>query len=136
MAIAVSLLLLVTLSQEYVTAGTSDTFYFQTTGVLLLAVGDWFNLLLAIVFSLGALMLYWLFYRTKLVPSWLALWGFIGAILYLAAPLIIMFDPQNPTLSLESGFGMLMIPLALQEMVFAIWLIVKGFNSSSTVAEA
>ena len=23
-----------------------------------------------------------------------------------------------------------MIPLALQEMVFAVWLIIKGFNSS------
>ena len=92
--------------------------------------------MLAIVFSLGALMLYYVFYVTGLVPRWLSGWGFIGAILYLAAPIIIMFNPQDPTLSLDSGFGMLMIPLALQEMVFAIWLIVKGFNSSASVAEA
>ena len=85
--------------------------------------------MLAIVFCLGALMIYYLFFRTRLIPRWLSGWGFVGAILYLAAPLWIMFDPNHPPLSLDSGVGILMAPLALQEMVLAVWLIVKGFNN-------
>ncbi len=131
--IVVCWLTLITLSQAFITAGEPDATYFQLLGTLLLGTVDWFNLILAIVFCLGALMLYWLFYRTKLVPGWLALWGFVGAILYLAAPLLNMFDPQHPAPSLGTGVGLLMAPLALQEMVFAVWLIIKGFDASAPI---
>ncbi len=83
---------------------------------------------LAMVFSLGAMMLGWLFYRTRIIPRWLALWGFFGAMLYFVAPLIVMFDIQNLELSLTTSVGWLLGPLAIQEMVFAVWLIMKGFE--------
>ena len=76
-------------------------------------------------------MYYYVFYRSGFIPRWLSVWGLIGAILYLAAALLNMFDPQHPTLSVTSGLGILMAPLAVQEMVFALWLIVKGFNPSA-----
>ncbi len=120
--IVICWLLLISLSQ----IGMSETSTMMSA--LLLETTDWFNLMLAIVFSLGALMIYYLFFQSRLIPRWLSGWGFIGAILYLAAPLVIMFDPQHPPLSLASGIGILMAPLALQEMVLAVWLIVKGFN--------
>jgi hypothetical protein len=125
-AMVISWLLLVSLSQAYTTAGAPDAYYFQTLGTLLLAAGDWINQILAIVFSLGALMIYYLFYQSKLIPRWLSVWGLIGAILYLAVPLLVLF-----------GFKLeiLMGPLALQEMVLAVWLIVKGFNSSVLISE-
>ena len=78
--------------------------------------------MLSLVFSLGALMIYYLFYQTHLIPRWLSLWGLIGATLYLAEPLLAMFGAE---------YEILFILLALQEMVFALWLIVKGFNPSS-----
>ena len=78
--------------------------------------------------------LYWLFFKTKLVPNWLALWGLIGAVLYFVAPIANMFDAQHLPLSLGVKWGYLMIPLAIQEMVFALWLIVKGFNPSAELA--
>ncbi len=126
-AIVISWLLLLTLGREYIKAGTPDVSYFQLLGTLLLKAGDWIAQILAIVFSIGALVIYYLFYQSKLIPRWLSIWGLIGAILYLAAPLLAMF-----------GFVLeiLMAPLAVQEMVLAVWLIVKGFNSSPIASES
>ena len=121
--IVICWLLILSLSQ----AETTDITTALST--LLLDTTYWLNLMLAIVFCLGALMIYYLFFRTRLIPRWLSGWGFIGAILYITAPLVIMFDPQHPPLSLDSGVGLLMAPLALQEMVLAVWLIIKGFNA-------
>jgi len=83
--------------------------------------------LVAIPFVLGALMFYVLLFRSRLVPRWLSVWGLVGAALYIVAPLGNMFG-----LSL----GVLMAPLAVQEMVMAVWLIAKGFNSSPIAAES
>jgi len=83
--------------------------------------------LVAIPFVLGALMFYVLLFRSRLVPRWLSVWGLVGAALYIVAPLGNMFG-----LSL----GVLMAPLAVQEMVMAVWLIAKGFNSSAIAAES
>jgi len=134
MALVVSMLLLLTLSQEYVKAGAPDPSYFQTLGTLLQAAGVGIEQLLAIVFCLGALMLYYLFYISRLIPRWLAVWGLVGAALYLAAPLISMVGSQHWAVSLTSPLAILIAPLAIQEMVFAVWVIVKGFNSPAIVA--
>jgi hypothetical protein len=83
--------------------------------------------LLAIPFALGALMFSFLLYQSRLVPRWLSTWGLAGAALYLVAPLGSMFE-----LSLD----VLMAPLALQEMVLAVWLIARGFNPSAIAAES
>jgi len=126
----ISWLLLLTLSQEYVKAGAPDASYFQTSGELLLAVGDWAGhvVLDVAVFPLGALIFYGLLYQSKLVPRWISGWGLIAAILYWAAGFLIMFALVIP---MSTMAVVLNLPLALQEMVLAVWLIVKGFNSSA-----
>lgn len=121
---------LLTLSQEYVKAGALDASYFQTLGTLLLAVRDWATFSLApIGFSLGALMYYYIFYQSKLIPRWLSGWGFIAIALHLSAALLFTFGEEPfSTITL-----LLNIPILLQEMVLAVWLIVKGFNPSANV---
>ncbi|MCP4419307.1 MAG: DUF4386 domain-containing protein [Chloroflexi bacterium] len=126
-AIVISMLLLLTVSKEYVSAGTPDAPYFQTLGTLLLEAGVWLGAMLDFVFSLGALIIYYLFYKTNLIPRWLSVWGLIGGLLYFAEPVLAMFG---------SEFEILFAPLALQEMVLAIWLIVKGFNPSAIGSES
>jgi hypothetical protein len=96
-------------------------------GFVRTAVGVTWDQLIAIPFALGALMFYVLLYRSQLVPRWLSTWGLVGATLYLLPPLGSMFG-----LSL----GVLMAPLAVQEMVMAVWLIAKGFSPSAIAAEA
>jgi len=118
----ISWLLLITLSQEYVKAGAPDASYFQTLGTLLLEAADWIDYISTLAFGLGALMFYYLLYQSKLIPRWLSGWGLIGAILVLAVGLLAMFGLD---------LAILWAPLALQEMVLAVWLIVKGFNPSA-----
>jgi len=129
----ISLLSLLTLSQEYVQAAAPDASYFQTLGTSLLAVSAWSHLLGAmIVFSIGALILNYLLYGSKLIPRFISVWGLIGATLLFAAGLLGMFGlSPSSTISI-----FLTIPIGLNEMVLAVWLIGKGFNSSAIVSES
>jgi hypothetical protein len=129
-----SMLTLLTLSQEFAAAGTPDASYFHTSGELLLAVRDWGGhvILDVAVFPLGALIFYSLLYRTKLIPRWLSGVGLVGAILYWTASLFVLFDAIEP---LSTPHIALQAPLGLQEMVLAVWLIVKGFDASAIAVE-
>lgn len=128
----ISYFLLLNLSQVYGKSAVVEA-SLQTLGSSLTATGVWFTLLLGLVFSIGAMMIYLQCFQTRLVPRWLSGWGFIGAILYFIAHIDGIFGAQQE-LSFGTGLGFLMAPLALQEMVFAVWLIVKGFNPSAVAA--
>jgi hypothetical protein len=125
----VCVLALVTVSQEFVHAGAPDASYFQTLGELLLAG---YTVAQAVVpgvfaFSLGALMYYYIFHQSKLVPRWLSVWGLVGVTLGIVNGLYDMFGgTPNETISM-----LLDLPIFVQEMVLAVWLIVRGFNSSA-----
>ncbi len=125
MASAGTWLLLVELSREHAEAASAGAPHFQTLSALL--AGPTAAYLISIAFSLGSLMFYYLFYQSRLIPRWLSVWGLAGAVLYLAAPLLQMFG---------HGFGILMAPLAVAEIVLAVWLIAKGFNRSALAAGA
>ena len=126
MGMVISNFLLLSVSQVYEKTTVSEI-SIQTLGSLLNSAGIWTSMLLGLVFSIGGMMIYILFFQTRLVPRWLSGWGFIGAILYFVAHIDGIFGSQQLP-SFESGLGFLMIPLAVQEMVFAVWMIVKGFN--------
>ncbi len=127
-----SLLTLLTLSQEFIAAGAPVASTFQTLGMLLQTVQYWSgNLLSALAFGLGALMYYIVLYQSKLIPRWLSGWGILGIIMGLAATVLGSFTHD---FSVESVNTLLNIPIGLQEMVFALWLIVKGFNSSAVAS--
>jgi hypothetical protein len=109
-----------------VEAGAPVDSYFQTTGALLVALRDWASILENFPYGLGALILNYVLYRSELVPRLLSVWGLIGAILLIAMGLLRLFG--YPVIFLA-------IPIILNELVLAIWLIVKGFNSSEIVSE-
>lgn len=128
--VATSWLLLLPLSQAYGQAGASDAANFQALGTLLLKTHE-IGSIMTIAFCLGALIFYSLLYRTKLVPRWLSGWGLIAIAPYLAAGLLALFGvitPLSPTYTISQ------LPLALQEMILAVWLIVRGFSSSAIVS--
>jgi hypothetical protein len=80
-----------------------------------------------IVFLIGATMFYWALLRSRLVPRWLSGWGLVAVIPYLAYALLATFGHDSSTTQ-----ALLDAPLGLQEMVLALWLIVRGFNRTAT----
>ncbi|HEX9975923.1 MAG TPA: DUF4386 domain-containing protein, partial [Dehalococcoidales bacterium] len=92
----VGLLSLLTLSQEYVKAGASNASLFQVSGTILLAIRTWAGQLGVVAFTVGAVMYYYVFYQSKLIPRWLSGWGLIGAALSLAAALLTIFGQIIP----------------------------------------
>ena len=124
----VGLLSLLTLSQEYVKAGASNASIIQVSGTTLLAIKKWAGELSVIAFTLGALMYYYVFYQSKLVPRWLSGWGFLAAAASLAAVLLSISGQIVP---FSTIFILLQLPIGLQEYTLAVWLIVEGFNPSA-----
>ena len=129
--LAIGWLMLLPLSQTYVEAGAPATSEFRDWANLLLNA-DEVGSILTTIFRLGALMFYYLLYRSELVPRWLSGWGLIGLVPYLASGLLAMFTVAE---SLSTILVVLQLPVALQEMVLAVWLIVKGFDSSTIASE-
>ena len=125
----IGLVLLLSLSQEFVNAGAPSSSYFQTLGVILLSGYHWVgNVAGTLAFYLGAMMYYYIFYRTKLIPRWLSGWGLVAVSMGIVASTLVMFQVMG---SMSTVQVVLNLPIAVQEMVLAVWLIVKGFNSSA-----
>lgn len=85
-------------------------------------------LLVLIVFSCGTFCFYPLLFKYRLVPRFLSLWGMLGGLMLLTSCLMILFG------RIEIG-GMtdliLSLPIWINEMVLAVWLLTRGLDLSS-----
>jgi hypothetical protein len=98
---------------------------FENMGILIFRLRELLTLTTTYVFSIGAFIFYCILYKSKLTPHWLSLWGIIAIILHFLTGLLIMFGLQTST----STVNLIMnFPIFLQEMVMAVWLIIKGLN--------
>ena len=124
----IALPIFILLSQEFLKSTAPDLLHFQFFGDVLKLGRDLANHVgVMLATGLGNLILFYIFYKTKLIPLWLSSWGFIGNIIAMLASFLILFrliDVISP------HFIVLTVPLVFQEIVLAIWLIVKGFNLS------
>ncbi len=127
-----SLLGLLTVGQQ--ATGSAAPSSFQAIGDAFVAARDWVHGFVAMIpFGVGAFMYYIVLYRSRLVPRWLSGWGLVAVVLSVVATLYAGFTQ-------EFGFttvnNVLSIPIAIQEMVLAVWLIVKGFNAPALASVA
>ena len=115
------------LSREFAAAGAPVASHFQTSGKVLQSSSDLALALAQSVFAVGGVMVYYLLFQSRLVPRWLSVWGLVAAPLFLVASLSLLWTGDaNSTLA-----NILFAPLALQEMVLAVLLIVKGFDATA-----
>jgi len=127
-AVVISILLLLPLGRAFIQAGAPDQSDFQAMGTLLQGAKAISANLTEIVFPLGALMFYYVLYRSRLIPRWISGWGLIAVALFIAEALLNLFGVITPDSIIQT---LLVLPMAVQEMVMAIWLIVKGFDPSA-----
>jgi hypothetical protein len=78
-------------------------------------------------------MYYWVFYQSRLVPRWLSAWGLVAVALVMMSGLLVMLRLTEP---MSTTQVVLALPVAVQEMVMAVWLIAKGFNPTALAAES
>jgi Domain of unknown function (DUF4386) len=126
---AIGALLLVTLSQQAASATAPRSPYFYATGALLRALRDQASLAGVLAFYIGAFMYYWIFFQAGLVPRWLSGWGLAGVVLGFTAGILVLFRVTGYMSTLQVLFN---LPIGVNEMVLAVWLIVKGFSSPAT----
>ena len=124
---ALGFLALVALGNEYIATG-ADSVALQSMANVLYQFQDRLAAVGPIFFLIGATCLYLSFYRTRLIPRWLTVWGLIVVVSSMASALMLFFHIET-----SYGFYLEMV-LAPQEMVMAVWLIVKGFNPSAVAA--
>ncbi|MCP4221805.1 MAG: DUF4386 domain-containing protein [Actinomycetia bacterium] len=122
---AMSSLLLLSLSKDYIATGSLDSSGFDVSGSVVLAAREWTDSLgPAIVFALSALILYSTLYASRLVPRFLSVWGFVGAVMLLVAGVGGLYG-ESPTSARSIA---LTAPIGINEMVLALWLIIRGFD--------
>ena len=125
----ISVLSLLTLSREFVAAGAPDPSSFHSSGIILKAIHDW-TFMLGPLFMLGinTVMYSYIFFKTKLVPRFISILGMTGASSVFICSLFVMFG-VFPQISFWGA--VLAVPVAANEMILAVWLIVKGFNENA-----
>ena len=113
---------LASLSAEYV-AGGQNALALQSLGGL---VNSILKMPMAeFAFGIGALIFYYALYRYKLVPRWLPAFGIVAIVLHITASLLVLLGLQE---HFDTGSLIMNLPIAVQEMVMAVWFIVKGFR--------
>lgn len=113
-------LILLALSKQSISAGTSGDSYLQTLGYSVVETHYLLFDMAMLVLSLGSLLFCYILYRSRLVPRLLSMIGLIGYTGLLASSCLSL-------VGLDVG-GALYIPGAIFELALPIWLIVKGFN--------
>lgn len=124
LVVAIGWLLLAPLG-EAIAAGGGGTSPAGIRVVNLVIDAEAANAVTAVVFCLGGAMFYVLLYRSRIVPRWISAWGLVAIPFYVAAyllPLYGVFDVDAPAQVI------MYIPLAVQEMVLAVWMIARGFR--------
>jgi Domain of unknown function (DUF4386) len=89
---------------------------------------DGASAMLSFVFCLGGVLFYALLYRSRIVPRWIAVWGFVGIPFYVSAYLFSMYGVIGTN---SSAVDVLCLPLAVQEMVLGVWMIARGFRPAA-----
>lgn len=77
----------------------------------------------AIYFCVSVVLLNVLLFRSRLVPRWISVWALIAVVPYLTGAVLVLTKVLT-----QSQAGALFVPLAINEMVLAVWLLTKGFT--------
>lgn len=127
---AIGALLLVNLSR--LAAAGAEASSSSTTGALLQALRDRASMTGILAFYLGGTMYYVIFFRSRLIPRWLSGWGIAGTTLGLTAALLVFFGVTDMFTTIQVALN---VPIFLNELVLAAWLLLRGFSPTAAATE-
>ena len=104
-------------------SGAQDAANLLSAGATLNAIAD--SSVTVFFFTAGALIFYTALYKYKLVPRWISGIGIIAVLLHFASGIMTISGLQE---NFDTGSLIMNMPIAAQEMILALWLIVKGFR--------
>lgn len=107
-------------SEEFVNAGAPEPSYLHTLGNIYFDSAQFGYDMHLFVFSIGAILFYYLFLKSKSIPLVLSIWGIIAAFLVLITTLLIIFDIHLGIIAL--------LPNMLFELAIGAWIIIKGLR--------
>lgn len=120
---------LVGLSGELTTASASDVAELAARATSALDANDVAYQIAMAALGVASLFFCALLFRARLVPRFLAVWGFVGYAVFFVGAVLELLG--------AAGWGLpLSIPGGLFELVLGVWLIVKGFSSRPASAPA
>ncbi len=131
-AVFIAIMVLFILAQipigsEYLEAGASDASYLQALSTVFMQAQLYAYHIAMFILGIAGLILCYSFYKSKLVPRLLAVWGLVGYATFLCGSALEVL-----------GFNLLSIhtiPGGLWELFIGVWLIAKGFKPSAFVSE-
>lgn len=110
-------------SQEYMATGDRTL---ETMAELALAAKDFLYRIHMIPFGFGAMIFYYLLYKSDVVPSWLSLWGLTAVPFVLVGAAAASSGIPVPPVLL-----VLAVPYVPFEFFAGIFLLVRGFHHTS-----
>lgn len=120
------MLALLNLSDMFIQNTGQDQAMFTTIGDVLKSCRDVINhIFMVLLLCCGNILLYISFYKARLVPIWIPVWGMGAATLSIFASGLIMFQVVE---IITPTYLILNTPTALFELLLGIWLIKNGFN--------
>ncbi len=122
----VNKLSLINLSEQYLNGGNQEIL--EQAGIIIQSMNYWADttgMVYNLIFIIGTYVINIIFIKTKLIPRFISIWGLIGASTLFIAVILSVFSTISTSMEI-----VLIIPIAVQEMVMALWLIIKGFNPS------
>jgi hypothetical protein len=123
-------LALIPISRGYLHGTPAEAAFFTNLGNFIKEWNMWGWCVYVLVFGIGALIFYYILYRSRLLPRWISIFGLVAAVMITTSVVLSMFEVS---FNLPDGiFELILVtPIAVQEMIMAVWLIVKGFNPVS-----
>ncbi len=99
----------------------------EVAGLALRTFSEYAMIAAQTAFCVGAALMYVLLYRSRRVPRWLSLWGLVATPLMLVAGFMLPFSGDMHS----TPSTILYLPMAVQEMVLAGWLIAFGLRPAT-----
>lgn len=113
--------MLLALGEDYSGSGSTETGYFQRMAKLMMSGQQMAFQLAMLSLGIGSVLLCYSFYRTRMIPRLFSLLGIVGYLALIASSCLTLLE-------YEPGW-VLFVPGAIFELLFPVWLLIKGFRT-------